>query len=228
MRRLHFIVCSAVVALIACDGEVSDSEGAGPPANIPDSGVPVMPDGAISPPDSGQPDSSTVTQDASTDAGADTGTGEVDSGANDDDAAIEETVDPDAGPIIGDGPPEVRFVGRVDLSDPNAPRFAWSGAGLVARFMGTSVSIDLGGGQEYTVLIDGELRPKLVPGNGETLIADALTPGMHVVELYRRTEASQGESQFNGFTFEGGELLTPTLASSRRPVRPAVTTRTTG
>src|SRR5688572_18541523 len=54
---------------------------------------------------------------------------------------------------------EPRFVGRVDTSDPEAVRFAWSGTGVVARFDGTSVAVRLGAGQHYTVVIDGEVRP---------------------------------------------------------------------
>src|SRR5688500_11954380 len=87
----------------------------------------------------------------------------------------------------------VRFVGRVDTSDPNSPRFAWSGSGLVARFDGTFLAVRLGGGQEYTVVVDGVVGPKLVPTGGFDLLAQGLAPGVHQVELYRRTEAHLGE-----------------------------------
>jgi lysophospholipase L1-like esterase len=123
----------------------------------------------------------------------------------------------DAGPAISDGPPEVRFVGRIDRSDSAGPRFAWSGTGMVARFMSTSIAVDLAGGQEYTLLLDGELQDKFVPGNGSTMIKSGLSSGPHLIELYRRTEANQGDSQFRGFTFDdSGALLPPTLAPERR------------
>jgi lysophospholipase L1-like esterase len=125
-------------------------------------------------------------------------------------------VETDAG-VISSGPAEVRFVGRVDRSDSAGPRFAWSGTGLVARFMAASIAVKLAGGQEYTALLDGALLPKLVPGSGDTKIADNLASGPHLIELYRRTEASQGESQFQGFVFDAaGTLLPPTLAPARR------------
>ena len=115
------------------------------------------------------------------------------------------------------GPPAVRYVGRVDLSDALGGKFAWSGSGVVARFTGSSISVKLSGGQEYTVLIDGMLRPKLTPGNGTTLIANDLASGGHTIELYRRTEANQGVTQFQGFTFgAGGALLSPPAAPARR------------
>jgi hypothetical protein len=113
--------------------------------------------------------------------------------------------------------PAVRFVGRIDRSDPKGPRFAWSGSGVVAAFTGTSVGVKLGGGQQYTVVLDGVVRPKLVPTSAATtMIASGLSSGAHVVELYRRSEAEWGESQFLGFDFGAGALLPPPPAPARR------------
>ena len=112
--------------------------------------------------------------------------------------------------------PAVRFVGRVDQSDPAGPRFAWSGAGVVARFSGTSVGVKLSGGQEFTVVLDGMERPKIAPGSGTTEIANGLSAGEHTIELYRRTEASLGESQFLGFELGGGQLLSAPAPANRR------------
>jgi hypothetical protein len=113
--------------------------------------------------------------------------------------------------------PAVRFVGRIDRGDAKGPRFAWSGSGIVAAFTGTSVGIKLGGGQQYTVLLDGVLKPKLVPTSTNlTPIATGLSAGPHLVELYRRSEAEWGESQFLGFDFGGGALLPPPPAPARR------------
>lgn len=110
----------------------------------------------------------------------------------------------------------VRFVGRVDTSDPNAARFAWSGSGLVARFEGTSLAVRMGGGQEYTVVIDGVVAPKFIPTGGLDTIAQGLAPGVHEVQLYRRTEAHLGESIFLGLKVGAGELLEPPAAPARR------------
>ena len=116
----------------------------------------------------------------------------------------------------GSAEPAVRFVGRFDRSDPAGPRFAWSGSGIIARFSGTAVGVRLAGGQQYTVLIDGEQQPTLTPTGNVDPLAVGLTPGEHVVELYRRTEASQGEAQFLGFDFVDGELLAPPPPAARR------------
>lgn len=113
------------------------------------------------------------------------------------------------------GKAEVRFVGRVDKSDAAGARFAWSGSGVVARFEGTSVSVKLSSGQ-FTVLVDGMQKGKLVANGSMASLATGLAAGPHTVELYRRTEANQGESQFQGFDFGGGQLLAPPAAPARR------------
>jgi lysophospholipase L1-like esterase len=117
--------------------------------------------------------------------------------------------------------PGVRFIGRVDLGgasgfDGAGARFAWSGAGVVARFSGSQVSVRLAGGQQYTVLLDGMLQPKLTPTGGLDVLASGLPLGEHTVELYRRTEANQGESQLLGFDFGDGAQLAPPPLPERR------------
>src|SRR5688572_16677462 len=57
--------------------------------------------------------------------------------------------------------PGVRFVGRIDGTDPAGYRFAWSGSGFLAAFNGTSASVELSdsGQNQFTVLVDGVLQP---------------------------------------------------------------------
>jgi lysophospholipase L1-like esterase len=112
----------------------------------------------------------------------------------------------------------VRFVGRVERSSVEGPRFAWSGTGVLARFEGSdSIGVRLGGGQQYTVVLDGAVQAKLVPSSGTTPIAQGLGSGAHTVEIYRRTEANQGESQFLGFELSsGGRWLAPPPPAERR------------
>jgi len=115
----------------------------------------------------------------------------------------------------GSTTPGVHFVGRVDDADPANAKFAWSGTGVTAHFDGTEVSANLGGSQQYTVVVDGEVKPKLTATNGANLLATGLAAGEHTVELYRRTEASQGVATFMGFDFGGGKLLAPVVPSRR-------------
>lgn len=115
-----------------------------------------------------------------------------------------------------EGTPEVRFTGRMDFRDPAKPTYAWSGSGMIARFHGTSVAVQLSGRQQYTVVLDGVVQPKLSALNGANAIAQGLTAGTHTIELYRRTEASEGLAQFLGFDFGDGELLPPPPPAARR------------
>jgi lysophospholipase L1-like esterase len=113
----------------------------------------------------------------------------------------------------------VHFVGRVARSGDQAT-FAWSGTGVVAAFEGTEVSVQLkdSGTNQFTVLVDGEVKPTLKPQSGSQsyALAQGLSAGRHEVALYRRTEANQGPTTFEGFTFGvGGSLLPPPAPKSR-------------
>jgi len=110
----------------------------------------------------------------------------------------------------------VRWFGRVDLTtDPQHPRFAWSGTGFVARFMGTSLSASLNNGATTTLfkpVVDGVPQAVISASAGQStyMLATALSSGVHTVELYKQTEGAQGNSQLMGLTVGGGgALMTP-------------------
>jgi lysophospholipase L1-like esterase len=113
----------------------------------------------------------------------------------------------------------VRFVGRYDGCVANVVRFAWSGSGFVARFDGTGLGVQLRGPTNYfTVLVDGALQPTLITVNNADQtypLAIGLAAGEHVVELYRRTEASSGATSVVAVTVESGQLLAPPAAPAR-------------
>src|ERR1700690_2919506 len=87
----------------------------------------------------------------------------------------------------------VRFVGRVDACGSSGVRMAWSGTGFIGKFKGTGINVHLNDSpNQYTVLIDSTLMPKLitVAGDQTYTLASGLTDAEHTVEFYRRTEAS--------------------------------------
>ncbi|HXJ21533.1 MAG TPA: SGNH/GDSL hydrolase family protein [Polyangia bacterium] len=134
-------------------------------------------------------------------------------------AAMDVAVDGgDGGPgVVAAG---VRWVGRVDLTDAQHPRFSWSGTGFIARFAGTSLSIDIdsSGAFLFKPVIDGKAAGVItIPAGEQTAtIASGLPAGTHTVALYRQTEGSQGDSQLLGITAGGGDgLLTPPDAPAR-------------
>ncbi|NOU32776.1 MAG: hypothetical protein HOO96_33135, partial [Polyangiaceae bacterium] len=164
------------------------------------------------------PPSVTAVSDAGVDAGAD-------------DAGLA----PDVGPVHDAGPPSdaappalpaIRFVGRFDTRDPAGPRCSFSGCRIIAEYTGTDVTVRLSetpaitASSELDVVVDGVVLPqKLSPtaGAADYALTSGLAPGPHQIELYRRTEASDGVTQFLGFSYGGGgRLLGPRPAPTRR------------
>jgi len=137
------------------------------------------------------------------------------------DASLDAGADADAAVVA---PPSVRLVGRADRSDPAGATFAWPGGRIIARFQGTEVKVTLNetslfrGPDRWDVLVDGVLASTLVPspGVGTYTLAAGLPAGVHTVELYKRTEAAVGTTQFRGFELPGGTLLAPPPAPARR------------
>ncbi len=113
----------------------------------------------------------------------------------------------------------LRWVGRVDLGDPQRPRFSWSGTGFVARFSGTSLSVQLDstGAFLFKAVVDGTPRAAFtIPSGQQTAsVVSGLGAGTHTVELYRQTEGSQGDSQLLAVTIGGGALMTPPAPPAR-------------
>jgi lysophospholipase L1-like esterase len=104
-------------------------------------------------------------------------------------------------------PGGVRWIGRVDASNPAAAKFAWSASGLAAVVRGSRVSVRLRtDGATSSVffqpVIDGVEGARFQVPNGDpqvVVLAPSLPPGEHVVELYRETEGGFGVSTFEGF-----------------------------
>lgn len=175
--------------------------------------------------DAGGTDTSTSdgSLDAS-DAAADTSTSDGSFDASDAtaDSAVDATVDA----MVDAGPPEVRFVGRWDTRLAGTPRAAYPGSRVVARFDGTEVSVTLGnttgfagGPSRYDVFVDDVLQPaQLVTQTGTRTypLATGLAPGVHKIELYKRTEGNLGVTTFMGFSFGAGQLLAPPPASAHK------------
>src|SRR5204862_618659 len=107
----------------------------------------------------------------------------------------------------------VRLFGRADVSNPAQPRFSWSGTGFVARFSGTGLTARLNntGPFIFKAVVDGTPKAPFTTTSGTTNydLATGLSAGTHTVELYRQTEAGQGNSQLVSLTVAGGGSLMP-------------------
>jgi lysophospholipase L1-like esterase len=92
---------------------------------------------------------------------------------------------------------------------------------MIAGFEGTDVSVQLNdsGRNQFTVVVDGQVNAtlKAQAGSHAYVLAQGLAPGRHEVEVYRRTEADQGVTTFEGFDFGAqGTLLAPPAPKARR------------
>jgi len=129
----------------------------------------------------------------------------------------------DAGDGAPPGTPAIRFVGRRDTTDPAKPKFSWAGGRIIARFTGgTEVKVTFDESpitdtSRWEVLLDGNVTSTLAltAGLGTYTIA-TVNGAEHVIELYKRTEASVSSTQFIGLELVGGTLLAPPATLNRR------------
>jgi lysophospholipase L1-like esterase len=121
----------------------------------------------------------------------------------------------------------VQYIGRFDKSDPNAPRCAYAGCRILVRFDGTKMTAKMqeeffdwmeAAPSEWDVIVDGQTKDKIVMSAAETefVLADGLTKGTHVVELYKRSEPQTGTTKFVSYDLAGGTLLSPPARKTRR------------
>ena len=128
---------------------------------------------------------------------------------------------------VDPGVPHVQLIGRFDTRVAGKPKCGWPGCRIVARFEGTRLSVTLSEHYEswmeaapsqWDATVDG-VTQKLVmqAGQHDYVLAPSLGPGTHTVELYKRTEAQTGITQFHGFEFgSNGKLLAPPPRKTRR------------
>jgi lysophospholipase L1-like esterase len=124
--------------------------------------------------------------------------------------------------------PDIFYVGRFDCSAAGGPTFAYPGTSIRLRFSGEALQtrlLDRGKGTPeatnfYDVIIDdGPAQLLAVSPDTEVYpLANDLSPGVHTLELVKRTESNwgAGEAQLLGFRLRAGGQL---LAVSGRPRR---------
>jgi lysophospholipase L1-like esterase len=108
----------------------------------------------------------------------------------------------------------IEYAGRIDFTDPLAPRFSYSGVSVRARFQGTAVSVNLqndGTSNIYNVIVDGAVTQRITLSNGEQTVALAsgLSNTTHEIEIYKLTESTYGKTRFRGFVVDAGKNLVP-------------------
>ena len=101
----------------------------------------------------------------------------------------------------------IEYTGRIDFSNPDAPRFSYSGVSVRACFKGTGVRVILDDEKwenYYTVILDKTQvnRIKPIKGKQQYLVATGIEDKIHEVEIFRNTEEMFGKTSFLGFDLE--------------------------
>jgi lysophospholipase L1-like esterase len=106
------------------------------------------------------------------------------------------------------------YTGRIDFTNRKAPTFSHSGVNIRTKFYGTGIDIilsDTGNNNYYNVIIDNKapIVINTVSGEKTYMIARKLKNTLHSLEIFKRTEASQGITTFLGFNCDLGKGLAP-------------------
>lgn len=135
---------------------------------------------------------------------------------------ISSTVLAEASSFVSPDSPGLLYAGRIDFTNTAAPVISWPGTSIKANFTGKLLKIKLDdqyGKNYFSVIIDDEIyHPYVIEaekGEHEYTISTSLSDGKHSLEIYKRTEGEEGNSQFKGLVIDG-KLLNPPARFKRR------------
>ena len=113
----------------------------------------------------------------------------------------------------------IRYIGRFTKDY----QFAWTGSSIEIEFEASSISASFTCGKlskgsvAMTAMLNGEEKVLFInPKEKDYLIADKLPKGKNKLTLFRRSEASYGNLQFEGFKSSGKIKLHKPQISKRR------------
>lgn len=115
----------------------------------------------------------------------------------------------------------IRYIGRLDRSNPNSYAFNWPGLCIQARFTGTQLAVVCKPGSGYWMCAIDKQQPFKIAFNGlkdsVVQVATALANDQHCVELLYCIEGYEHNPEFRGFRLQSGaQLLPPQPPSERR------------
>lgn len=104
-----------------------------------------------------------------------------------------------------------RYVGRFDFSKPEEVSFDWSGVYIQFQFKGTECTLKMSDTNHnyYNLFLDDQpARTFEVKSDTTISVASGLKNEIHRVQIYKRTEGSQGVGTFKGISIsEKGEMV---------------------
>ncbi len=124
--------------------------------------------------------------------------------------------------LVSAADPRLVYTGRVDMVEPNAPILIWAGTTISARFEGTSIGVKLKnewGQNFFNVIVDGEVA-RIGPLTDVPIVYPVHVKAgkqVHTLELYKRTEATQGNASFMGLVLpSSGKMHEARTRKARR------------
>ena len=113
----------------------------------------------------------------------------------------------------------INYYGRVDFTNPAAPKFCWSGIIIEAAFTGSTIGMKIDHKKSYYDIEVDETFDTLifVTSSGEYFFTKNLAEGNHIVRIKLRSEDHYTAASFFGLLLaEDGELLSAPLKPSRK------------
>ena len=111
------------------------------------------------------------------------------------------------------------YLGRIAYTD-EAAKLIWSGTAVTVNFTGTDVKATMAdaGYNFVNVIIDGTdvSKLQLIAGKQLYTLAAGLKPGVHSLQIFKRTEFADGSIYFFGFEFNKGATILPPSAPLKR------------
>jgi hypothetical protein len=111
---------------------------------------------------------------------------------------------------------QLQYVGRVDFTQPRAPKISWPASSVAANFTGNYLALTLDdelGNNYFNVFIDDDfLNPIIIAcdkGQKTYVIADNLKRGSHKFMLFKRTEGEEGATAINNIMLADDAKLLP-------------------
>jgi hypothetical protein len=119
--------------------------------------------------------------------------------------------------LITPDSPNIVYHGRINFSNSLAPEIYWAGSGFTLWFEGTSVEIVLDDkkGEEYNnyynAIVDDKVSEikviQCIEGQVGYKIAEGLEPGVHKLQLLRRTDSTTPLTKFMGVKIDSNKQL---------------------
>lgn len=113
----------------------------------------------------------------------------------------------------------INYYGRMDFSDPEAPRYCWSGVIIEAAFTGSTIGMKINHKNSYyDIEVDDTFNTIVnITSSGEYIFTENLSDGNHIVRIKLRSEAHYTAASFQGLLIaEGGNVLDAPPKPSRK------------